>query len=211
MNPTNMIIPKNAKQTFLQGPVGKLDCLELTPLTCETIGIAIVCHPDPTAGGTYTNKIVQTIAKVLCQKGYFCICPNLRGVGLSDGTHNRGIGEVDDALAIHQYLRVLYPNLPLILAGFSFGSSIASQLTTQVEYQKLILVGPSVVKSSVIITNIAKTIAICGEDDEVVSPDAVRQWSRENELPVIWFPNTEHFFHGKLITLQNVLNSFSFL
>ncbi len=208
MNTPNILLPKNAKQIFIQGPVGRLDCLELMPINQNITGIAIVFHPDPTAGGTYTNKIVQTIAKVLCQKGYLCVCPNLRGVGLSDGTHNRGIGEVDDAYAIHQYLTAKYPELPLVLAGFSFGSAIASQLSMRVEYEKLILVGPSVVKSIVTVSDITKTIAICGEDDEIVSPDAVRQWSKDNELPVIWFPNTGHFFHGKLITLQNILNYF---
>ena len=207
---TTVLIPKNAQQIFINGPEGQLDCLKLSPLGGEARGIAIIFHPDPKGGGTYTNKIVQTIAKVLTNKGYLCMCPNLRGVGMSDGTHDFGIGELVDAKAIYNYLRQHYPNLPLVLAGFSFGTSIASHLATIVEYKKIILVGPAVSKYTVSIGNIAKTIVIHGENDEIVPPELVEQWSRDNEVPVIWFPNTGHFFHGKIVSLQNVLNSFEF-
>ncbi|MCE2706167.1 MAG: alpha/beta fold hydrolase [Proteobacteria bacterium] len=208
MENTNILLPKNAQQIFIEGPEGRLDCLKLSSLTHETIGIAIVFHPDPKGGGTYTNKIVQIIAKTLCNNGYLCICPNLRGVGLSAGTHDMGIGEVSDARAIYEYLRLDYPELPLVLAGFSFGTSIASQLAEFVEHEKLIMVGMAVTRYKVVIPDINKTIAIHGEEDEVVDPELVKTWARENEIPVIWFPHTGHFFHGKLVVLQNMLNNF---
>lgn len=210
MNNTNFLTPKNAQQIFINGPVGSLDCLELTPLNGNIRGIAIVFHPDPKGGGTNTNKIVQTIAKILTGKGYLCICPNLRGVGLSDGIHDMGIGEVDDAKAIHKHLRLHYPDLPLVLAGFSFGGAIASRLAEFVEYNKILLVGPAVSKYMITIHDVSKTIVIHGEQDEIVEPELVRQWSRDNDLPIIWFPNTGHFFHGKIVSLQNILLQLQF-
>lgn len=202
------LLPKNAKQIFIDAPTGKLDCLELAPFSTIMTGIAIIFHPDPKGGGTNTNKIVQTMAKTLCLRGYLCICPNLRGVGLSDGIHDMGIGEVEDAKAVLNYLRDSYPSMPLILGGFSFGTSIASLLAKDIDYKKLILIGPAVSKYEVAVSDIKKTIAIHGDNDEVVAPALVEEWSRYNELPVIWFPNTGHFFHGKLIVLQNLLSSF---
>ena len=136
-NSTILPIPKHATQFFIDGPQGRLDCLELKPQAprindaindtnaaiadttinnnssnsrfselsnSEFSGIAIIFHPNPVGGGSYTNKVVQSIAKTLNNRGYLCICPNLRGVGLSDGTHDHGIGEVDDARAIYNYL-----------------------------------------------------------------------------------------------------------
>ena len=201
-----ILIPKNARQLFIPGPVGTLDCLELVPENTIS-GIAIICHPDPTAGGTNTNKIVQTVAKVLSQKGYICYCPNLRGVGMSDGEHDFGVGEVEDAKAIYNYIRTLYPDLPLVLSGFSFGTGIASQLALQVEHQKLILIGPAVTRLNVVVPNVNKTIVIHGELDEIIALEAVFNWARGHNQPIIWFPNTGHFFHGKILALQNLLTT----
>ena len=201
-------MPKNARQLFISGPVGKLDCLELLP-TGTISGIAIICHPDPKGGGTNTNKIVQTIAKVLNQNGYICYCPNLRGVGMSEGEHDFGVGEVEDAQAVYDYIRQTYPDIPLVLAGFSFGTGIASQLASRVEHKKLILVGPAVTRLNVVVPDSNKTIVIHGELDEVIALDEVLAWGRTHNQAIIWFPNTGHFFHGKLIALQNILSQFN--
>lgn len=205
MQTTNPLLPKNARQLFIDGPVGRLDCLELHPAG-DIIGVAIVAHPDPKGGGTNTHKIVQTTAKVLTQKGYLCYCPNLRSVGLSEGIHDMGIGEVDDAKAIHDFIRKSYPNLPLILAGFSFGTSVVSNLARQVDHKQLILIGPGITRYPVVVPDIAKTCVIHGEDDEITPLKAVFDWGRENNQPIVWFPATGHFFHGKLIGLANLLS-----
>ena len=204
MQNLNPLMPKNARQISINGPVGKLDCLELSP-SGQIKGIAIVVHPDPKGGGTFTNKVVQTMAKVLNQHDYICYCPNLRGVGLSEGEHDMGVGEVDDAKAIHDFIRSSYPELPLILAGFSFGTSVASQLAALVEHQQLILAGPAVTRYKVVVPDVKKTIVIHGENDEVIPLHNVLEWARQFSQPVIWFPDSGHFFHGKLVGLANIL------
>ncbi len=203
-----LLLPRNAVPLFIPGPVGQLDCLRLDPSIDEIKGIAIIFHPDPKGGGTYTNKIVQTVAKVLNSKGYICYCPNLRGVGMSEGTHDYGKGEVDDAIAIHQYITKLHPDLPLVLAGFSFGCAIASSLATKAIHQKLILVAPAVTRYPVHVPDAAKTIVIHGLDDEVILFTDALVWAKEHEQSIICLPNTTHFFHGKLANLTNILASF---
>ena len=71
MTPNAMFMPRNARQILIAGPVGSLDTLELSPKEAVR-GIAVIIHPDPKGGGNYTNKIVQTIAKVLNAKGILC-------------------------------------------------------------------------------------------------------------------------------------------
>ncbi len=204
MTPNAMFMPKNARQLLIAGPVGSLDTMELSP-KAEIRGIAIVIHPDPKGGGTYTNKIVQTIAKILNAKGYLCYCPNLRGVGLSAGEHDFGKSEVDDALAVYNYAIAQYPNLPVVLAGFSFGTAVASNLAAQVEYQKLILIGPAVTRYSVVVPDRNKTLVIHGQEDEVIPLSAIYEWAEQHDIPVSVFLKTGHFFHGKLVQLQNYL------
>jgi alpha/beta superfamily hydrolase len=203
-----LLLPRNAVQLYIPGPVGQLDCLRLDLVDSVAKGIAIIFHPDPKGGGTYTNKVVQTVAKALNNKGYVCYCPNLRGVGMSEGTHDYGNGEVDDAIAIYQYVVKLHPDLPLILAGFSFGCAIASGLAAKVMYHKLILVAPAVTRYTVDVPDTTKTIVIHGTDDEVISFEDALLWARERNQSIICVPNTAHFFHGKLTDLTNILASF---
>lgn len=200
-----LFLPRNAVQLFIPGPVGQLDCLRLDPTVEEIKGLAIIFHPDPKGGGTYTNKIVQTLAKALNSKGYICYCPNLRGVGLSEGIHDYGKGEIDDAVTIHQYITKLHPDLALVLAGFSFGCAIASALATKTIHQKLILVAPAVTRHTIFVPDPAKTLAIHGLDDEVIPFADAILWAQKHEQSIICLPHTTHFFHGKLTNLINSL------
>jgi alpha/beta superfamily hydrolase len=202
---SGILLPKNAQQVMINSQVGLLDTLILSPKDTPS-GIAIIIHPDPKGGGTYTNKIVQTIAKVLNQKGYVCFCPNLRGVGGSSGEHDMGIGEIEDCLAVYNYAITQYSNLPVVLAGFSFGTAVASNAALQIEHKKLILVGPAVTRYNVVVPDKNKTLVIHGQEDEVISYDEVAKWAEEYDIPVSVFMKTGHFFHGKLIQLQNYLN-----
>lgn len=50
---------------------------------------------------------------------------NFRGVGSSEGHHDRGTGEVDDVVAVADWLESRYTVDALTLIGYSFGSSVA--------------------------------------------------------------------------------------
>ena len=199
-------IPKNSRNIFINGPTGLLDCLIIEPNISKYNAIALIFHPDPKGGGNYSNKIVQIIAKALAQKGMLCICPNLRGVGNSEGSHDMGIGEVEDAKAIYQYWHNQYPELQFIFAGFSFGTSIASQLATIYLPKHLFLVGPAISRYNVPIVDKNITTVIHGEQDEIIDISLVFNWSKANEIPIIWCPDVGHFFHGKLNIIQNIIN-----
>jgi len=83
---------------------------------------AFVCHPHPLYGGTMHNKVVYQAAKTIHRLGLPVLRFNFRGVGLSEGTHDNGIGEEQDVLAAIDFLAGEYPGVPLLAAGFSFGS-----------------------------------------------------------------------------------------
>jgi alpha/beta superfamily hydrolase len=83
---------------------------------------AVVCHPHPLFAGTMHNKVVYQTAKTIHRFALPVVRFNFRGVGLSEGTHDKGVGEEQDVVAILDFLAAEYPGVPLLLAGFSFGS-----------------------------------------------------------------------------------------
>ena len=196
---------KALNKIVVSGPVGSLETIVVLPQG-EISGVAVICHPNPLQGGTNTNKVVQTAAKALAQLGYACYCPNLRGVGESEGQHDHGLGEVDDVLAVIAHARGEHGNLPLALAGFSFGGFVAARTRVVIEADKLLLMGVAVGKYEIPTPPVpADTLVIHGEEDEVIPLSAVLDWARPQDLPVLVFPGAGHFFHGKLVKLGQMI------
>jgi len=110
-------------------------------------GVALVLHPHPLHGGTMHTKVVFRAARALNDAGLVALRINFRGVGQSTGTHDHARGEQDDARAALDYLTNTYPNLPVTLAGFSFGARIALDVgITDPRVQNLIGIGAPVDK-----------------------------------------------------------------
>jgi uncharacterized protein len=109
---------------FIDGPAGKLESLLWTTSAADSPFAALVCHPHPLFGGTLHNKVVYQAAKALHNLGAPVLRFNFRGAGLSEGTHDNGRGEQDDVRAALDYLAHEFPQKPILLAGFSFGSYV---------------------------------------------------------------------------------------
>jgi uncharacterized protein len=127
---------------MLAGPAGKIESLLEEPDDQEPRAAALVCHPHPQHGGTMHNKVVYRIARGLRKAGHVVLRFNYRGVNMSEGTYDHGNGESDDARVALEWLRGRYPDLPYLLAGFSFGSRIALRIACSLtDAQRVIAVG----------------------------------------------------------------------
>jgi len=191
--------PAGAIETALDAATGQPDS--------PSLGLALVCHPHPQFGGTLDNKVVQTLARAFVQIGYTAVRFNFRGVGQSAGTWDDGRGEIDDALAVLAAHRK--PGQPLLMAGFSFGAFIASQVALRLAAvgapaQRMVLVGTAASRFDVA-TVPADTVVIHGETDDVVPLADVLAWARPQQLPVVVVPGAGHFFHGQLPVLKNTV------
>jgi len=190
-------------QSFsLQGKAGSLECKLDLPMQDALLGIALIAHPHPLYGGSMDNKVVQTLARAFVTLGYACARMNFRGVGESAGTHDHGIGETDDMALLHAHMTKTYPDVPVAMAGFSFGTFVLSRLHQQLAGQgkpseRLVLVGCAAGKWAIAPVP-ANTLLIHGELDETIPLSDVFEWARPQDLPVIVIPGADHFFHRKL-------------
>ena len=194
---------RGERRVSIAGPAGVLEVAFNVP-EGRARGIALVAHPHPLQGGTLDNKVVQTLAKTFAALGYAAARFNLRGVGSSEGKFDDGIGETDDALAALAAAKIEFGELPVVLAGFSFGSYVQTRVAHAISAERLVLIGPAV-KRFPSETVPADTIVIHGEEDDVVALADVMAWARPQQLPIIVFPGCGHFFHGRLPQLQRVI------
>lgn len=205
----------HTERRLIAGPAGLIECaIDLAAesadanATAMPRGMALICHPLPTHGGTLDNKVVQTLARAFVQLGYRAVRFNFRGVGQSEGVWDAGQGEIDDALAVLTALRE--PAEPLVLAGFSFGGYVASQaaehLPADQKARRLVLVGPATSRFDTAQVP-PNTLVIHGEQDDIVPLSSVLDWARPQSLPITVVPGTGHFFHGQLPLLKQIVLS----
>ena len=191
------------EKVTIPGPAGTLEVVVHMPDDAPR-AIAVIAHPLPTMGGTMENKIVTTLAKTFTELGFAALRFNFRGVGASSGEFDEGIGEVEDALTVTRYAMSEYGDLPLILAGFSFGGYVQARAAQQLPPRQLVLIAPAVTRYPMPSVPL-NTLLVHGELDEVVSLADVMQWARPQRLPIVVLPGAVHFFHGRLEQLKEIV------
>ncbi|TKR56497.1 alpha/beta hydrolase [Allopusillimonas ginsengisoli] len=197
-----------------QGQAGAIDCIIDFP-DDEPQGWALVLHPHPLHGGSRDNKVVTTISRSCIQRGLVAVRPNFRGVGASEGEFDAAVGETADMQQLVTQFEEAYPQLVAgkwVLAGFSFGTSVAAQLYAARGEQNLsvpdalLLFGTAVERFRFREINIPDdTLLVHGEADEVVPLSEAMSFAREHQVPMVVVPDASHFFHGRLITLKQLL------
>ena len=195
------------------GEAGDIETIVEDPGTPR--GIALICHPHPLFGGANTNKVTQTLARTFTRLGYVALRPNFRGVGGSAGTHADGRGETDDMLAVLAAARQAYGELPVVLAGFSFGAYVQTRVAQALAAegrpaQRLVLVGTAAgfvegARQYDVQAVADDTIVIHGAADTTVPLANVLAWAEPLDLPVVVVPGADHFFHRRLHVIRDIV------
>jgi hypothetical protein len=193
----------------LYGPAGRLEAV-LNSGSPDAKYSVLLCHPHPLGGGTMHNKVVYHAMKAFTSLGLPVLRFNFRGTGLSEGAHDLGRGEQDDVRAALDWLdRNL--RLPVLFAGFSFGSyvglraacadhrikgAVALGLPVHAEgrgYSYDFLADCAIPK-----------LFISGTRDQF-GPRAQVDAAVADAAPpseMIWIEDADHFFAGKLVEVQ---------
>ena len=156
-----------------------------------------------------TNKVVHMLARSLQEQGLATLRFNYRGVGQSEGSYDEGRGETADALAVIAWGRERWPQAPLTLAGFSFGSMVALMAAPLAEPIRLITVAPAVsnLGYAAIQQPRCPWLIIQGEADELVDYRAVIEFADHFSPPpaLRLFPGVDHFFNGHMPELRDAV------
>ncbi len=196
----------------IAGPAGRLEALLMRPEGTPAAA-AVVCHAHPLHGGVMHYKVVFRAAKALQHHGVAVLRFNFRGVGRSQGVHDEGRGEQDDVRAALDEMTRRFPGLPMVVGGFSFGSSMA--LLTGVSDERvraLFALGYpiSMLPDTSFLDGCRKPrLFVQGENDTFGNAEQIRErvacLSEPKTLVVI--AGSDHFFAGHLDQLQATIDA----
>ena len=204
------LFPKKKNETFLlDGLSGRLEIMT-TQAKSERRITGIICHPHPLYGGTMHNKVVTTVAKAFEQLGVKTVRFNFRSVGKSEACYDNTLDETDDLKAILGWVTEVCPSDEIWLAGFSFGSYVATKVAnTDLNIKQLITVAPTVNNYDYqSVKNITcPWLVVLGSQDEFVPLEEVGVFIKQSpaSMRCVVIEGASHFFHGSLIKLRAVL------
>ena len=195
-------------ETQFYGQYGTLEGLVSIPEKIH--GISFICHPNPTQGGNYTNKVVHSLNSVLLDNGFITVRYNCAGVGNSQGTFSADSDHVQDFISVYKQSIERFvstrnlSNFLTVFAGFSFGAYLVNRAQGIIRPDLTVYAGLPVGKWPLVGQN-SKSFLIHGELDEVIELGAVFDWAHINSVSVCVVPKADHFFSRKLTILKSAV------
>jgi alpha/beta superfamily hydrolase len=173
------------------------------------IDAAIICHPHPLYGGSMDNNVVSVLQRTLRNWGWGTLRFNFRGVGGSTGQHQGAQGDVEDLLAISQYLRQQGIK-DIHLAGYSYGVWIGLRAMKQgLRPNSAILVSPPLdfLDFKDLEPPSCPCLITVGDRDDFCAVDSLMKWASaqpdlERKTLTEILPRCDHFYwgHEKLLS-----------
>jgi alpha/beta superfamily hydrolase len=207
-----MRVVRLTKALDIDGPAGRLEALLMVPRQ-EPVAAAVVCHAHPLYGGTMQMKVVHRAAKTLQNHRTVALRFNFRGVGRSQGVHEDGRGEQDDVRAALDELERLFPGLPLVLGGFSFGSTMALKVGLEDPQVKAIFAlgfPVDLVPDTSFLNDCTKPrLFVQCERDPFGTGEKIRTLVEKlpQPLELVVVPGGDHLFTGRLDELDEALGN----
>jgi alpha/beta superfamily hydrolase len=203
--------PKPLRHVDLFSSAGRLEALyrELQ----DPAGIAVVCHPLTSGGGTLHNKVVFRAARGLEAANVATLRFNFRGAGASGGKFEGGEGEQEDVTAAIDWARKKHPGKKLFVGGFSFGAWVSSRVACEMaEVDALFFIGTPVNKYDFghLRSCERPMLFIHGTQDEhgdVAKVDKLVQSIRNAESVTI--TGADHFFTKQLDGVEETIRTWA--
>jgi alpha/beta superfamily hydrolase len=182
-----------------------------------TAGV-VFCHPHPQFGGTMEAPLLLALTDAMVEAKLAVMRFNFRGVGQSEGESGTGEAEVADALGATDALREELGEVPLAVAGWSFGGAVAIRAAAADErLRACIAIAPAVTSREGITSGLpppeelrvkGPLLIVVGANDENVSPGACRDWAEGSGARFELMPGANHFFWAKYDDLAKMVTGF---
>jgi alpha/beta superfamily hydrolase len=194
-------------EVIINGPEGRI---EGRYHHCKTPNapIALLLHPHPQHGGTMNNKVVYALYHAFVRRGFSALRFNFRGVGRSQGTFDRGEGELSDAASALDWLQTYNANTRSCwIGGFSFGAWIGMQLLMRrPEIDGFIAVAPpaNLYDFTFLAPCPSSGLIIQGDKDQIVTLEAqqklVNKLSHQRDIKIDYriIKGADHFFQNHM-------------
>lgn len=174
--------------------------------------VGVVCHPHPQFGGTMHNKVTFRLGAALVEVGMPALRFNFRGIGRSTGSYGEGIGEAEDVRTALDAMAARYPGAALLLAGFSFGSSVGLPVgCADARVTHLIGAGVpvSLLQTAALDDCHKPTLIVQGELDEYGPRAELEAWFARTPEPkaLSVIPGADHYFTNQQAELAAALNA----
>ncbi len=180
--------------------------------------IALMLHPHPQHGGTMNNKVVYTLFHAYVRQGFSVLRFNFRGVGRSQGSFDRGEGELSDAASALDWLQSYNQGAAACwIAGFSFGAWIGMQLLMRrPEISSFVSVAPpaNMYDFSFLAPCPSSGLIVQGDKDDVVPETAVSKLvtklSSQRGIAIDYrvVPGAGHYFQDEMEVLEGHVNDY---
>jgi len=165
-------------ELIIPGPQGRIEARYTEP-PLEGAPIALILHPPPKAGGTQQDPITIEMYQMFERRGFGVLRYNSRGVGRSQGVYDQGIGELEDAAFVLDYLERMVESPRYVwVAGYSFGAWITLQLLMRrPEIDGFFAISPPAnhYDLSFLAPCPASGLIVSGDNDAISGPDDVER------------------------------------
>ena len=175
---------------------------ELAPADGPARATCVLCHPHPQHGGSMRSLVISELFRALPAAGITTARFNFRGVEGSTGAWSSGTGERTDVTAAVELVQATALDLPLLLAGWSFGADMALATTVGSIAAWFAIAAPLRYTTEADVEAIAtdprpKLLALA-EHDEVRPADEVEALaSTWTDTEVVVVAGASHFFVGR--------------
>lgn len=184
-------------------------------------GTAILCHPLPTHGGSKDHPLLWAIRNELAgRRGLTVLAFNFRGVMGSEGKFGDGVAELADAEAAITRAREEAEG-PTLLAGWSFGASVALRQALRDErVAALALIGMAVADTAVRLPDLPgrdelrgltiPVLLLSGAADQFSPAPDLRSLAAKmpsSEVEIV--PDTDHFFWRREREVAEMVGTFA--
>lgn len=204
-------------EVIINGPEGRLEG-RYFPAKVPNSPIALLLHPHPQHGGTMNNKVIYQLYQMFVRRGFATLRFNFRGVGRSQGSFDRGEGELSDAASALDWLQSQNQDAPMCwVAGFSFGAWIGMQLLMRrPEITGFVSVSPpaNMYDFSFLAPCPASGLITHGDQDDIVPQDSVTdliaKLAKQKDVIIDFqvLKGATHFYNEHLDELEQVTNAY---